>query len=93
MTAINELELPPAFDVGHKVMAKTAVRNDGTYPGVPVGTVLIEAGDIGYVRTIGEYLQLHRIYAVDFYERRMVVGMRAHELDLIDARCNDPQES
>lgn len=34
---------------------------------------------------------MYYIYAVDFYERRVVVGMRAKELELVDAHCNDPQ--
>jgi nitrogen fixation protein NifZ len=87
----GELDRPPAFDVGFKVRANADVRNDGTYPGAPVGAFLIRAGDVGYVRSVGEYLQLYRIYAVDFLERGMIVGMRAKELDLVDARCNDPQ--
>lgn len=86
-----ELESRPAFEQGHKVRALKDVRNDGTYPGRPVGDFLIRAGDVGYVISIGTYLQMYYIYAVDFYEKRVVVGMRAKELDLIDATCNDPQ--
>ncbi|CAO3417169.1 nitrogen fixation protein NifZ [Azospirillum doebereinerae] len=86
-----ELEGPAVFDQGHKVRALKDVRNDGTYPGCPVGDYLIRAGDIGYVISIGTYLQMYYIYAVDFYEKRVVVGMRAKELEMIDARCNDPQ--
>lgn len=86
-----ELEGPAAFDQGHKVRALKDVRNDGTYPGRPVGDFLIRAGDVGYVISVGTYLQMYYIYAVDFYEKRVVVGMRAKELELIDATCNDPQ--
>ncbi|MCG5239633.1 nitrogen fixation protein NifZ [Azospirillum doebereinerae] len=86
-----ELEGPAAFDQGHKVRALKDVRNDGTYPGCPVGEYLIRAGDVGYVISIGTYLQMYYIYAVDFYEKRVVVGMRAKELEMVDARCNDPQ--
>lgn len=86
-----ELESRPVFEQGHKVRALKDVRNDGTYPGRPVGDFLIRAGDVGYVISIGTYLQMYYIYAVDFYEKRVVVGMRAKELDLIDASCNDPQ--
>ncbi len=86
-----ELEGPPAFEEGQKVRALRDVRNDGTYPGRPVGDFLIRTGDVGYVKSIGTYLQMYHIYAVDFYEKRIVVGMRAKELDLVDARCNDPK--
>ncbi|SMH58359.1 nitrogen fixation protein NifZ [Azospirillum agricola] len=86
-----ELEGPAAFEQGHKVRALKDVRNDGTYPGRPIGDFLIREGDVGYVISIGTYLQMYYIYAVDFYEKRVVVGMRAKELEIVDARCNDPQ--
>ncbi len=86
-----ELELPAVFEEGQKVRALRDVRNDGTYPGRPVGDVLIAAGDVGYVKNIGTYLQMYYIYGIDFYEKRIIVGMRARELELVDATCNDPQ--
>lgn len=87
----GELDQPAEFDVGYKVRARVDVRNDGTYPGAPVGSYLIRAGDVGYIRSVGEYLQLYRIYAVDYFERGMVVGMRGKELELVDGHFNDPQ--
>lgn len=86
-----ELEDRPVFEVGHKVRALKDVRNDGTYPGRPMGDFLIRAGDVGYVTNIGTYLQMYYIYGVDFYEKRIIVGMRAKELELVDAHCNDPK--
>ena len=86
-----ELEDRPAFGEGQKVRALRDVRNDGTYPGRPMGDFLIRAGDVGYVKSIGTYLQMYYIYGVDFYEKRIIVGMRAKELELVDAHCNDPQ--
>lgn len=86
-----ELVGPAAFEEGQKVRALKDVRNDGTYPGCPIGEFLIREGDIGYVIAIGTYLQMYYIYSVDFYEKRVVVGMRAKELDMVDAHCNDPQ--
>lgn len=76
-----EINEPPAFALNTRVRALTAVRNDGTYPGVPRGGALIEAGDVGYVHSIGEFLQRYYIYSVDFVERGRIVGMRAHELE------------
>lgn len=76
----DEMSLPPLFEVGDKVRAAVDVRDDGTFPGSRRGELLIAAGDVGYVRDIGEFLQIHRIYAVDFYERARIVGMWAAEL-------------
>lgn len=76
----DEMSQPPLFEVGDKVRAAVEVRDDGTFPGARRGDLLISQGDVGYVRDIGEFLQIHRIYAVDFYERGRIVGMRAAEL-------------
>lgn len=86
-----ELESRPAFEEGQKVRALKDVRNDGTYPGRPMGDFLIRTGDVGYVKSVGTYLQMYYIYAIDFYEKRIIVGMRAKELELVDGHTNDPQ--
>lgn len=75
---------PPAFEPNEKVRAVIAVRSDGAFPGVPRGAPLIEAGAVGYVRSIGEFLQRYYIYAVDFIDGGRLVGMRAHELESLD---------
>lgn len=82
--ATIEIERPPAFDVGQKVRTRDPVRNDGTYPGEPIGAVLVDVGEVGYVCGIGTFLQRYRIYAVDFFARGRVIGMRAHELQAAD---------
>lgn len=82
---IVELASAPVFTPGDKVQAKTLIRNDGGYMGKRIGDLLIEAGDIGYVRGIGTFLQRFYIYEVDFLEKRIVVGMRAKELNLLEA--------
>lgn len=78
---IVELDAPPAFRVGDKVRATRPVRNDGSYLGRCIGDELIGAGETGYVRGIGTFLQRFFIYEVDFLDRGMVVGMRAKELE------------
>jgi nitrogen fixation protein NifZ len=80
-----ELDFAPVFTPGDKVRAKTLIRNDGGYMGKRVGDLLIEAGEVGYVRAIGTFLQRYYIYEVDFLEKRLVIGMRAKELDLLEA--------
>ncbi|KAA5607613.1 nitrogen fixation protein NifZ [Roseospira marina] len=76
-----EIDLPPAFQLGEKVRATALVRNDGTFPGLAVGDVLVQPGNEGYVRDIGSFLQRYRIYAVDFIGLNRIVGLRAGELE------------
>ena len=78
-----ELWGPPSFDQGDKVMAEREVRNDGTFPGAPMGAVLIRKGEIGYVHSIGTYLNRYYIYGVEFLGHANLVGMRAGELSLM----------
>jgi nitrogen fixation protein NifZ len=77
---VIELNSPPVFLPGTKVRAIRMVRNDGTFAGRDIGAVLVKKGDLGYVRDVGTFLQRHYVYAVEFYERGAVVGMRAREL-------------
>lgn len=80
MEAVCELYDDPAFEPGDKVKAVRAVRNDGTYPGVAIGQYLIAEGEIGYIKSVGTYLNRFYVYAVDFVDRGILVGMRGHEL-------------
>lgn len=75
-----ELTSPPIYTFGEKVISRAIIRNDGTYNGKEVGDVLVEKGDIGYVTSIGTFLQQYYIFGVDFFERGTVVGMRGKEL-------------
>lgn len=85
MEEISELYEDPAFEAGDKVQAIRAVRNDGTYPGVAIGQFLIETGDVGYVKSVGTYLNRFYVYAIDFVDRGIMVGMRRHELELLES--------
>ena len=80
----SELDGPPLFEPGTKVEATRTVRNDGTYPNVPRGAFLIQAGDVGYVKSVGTYLNRYYIYAIDFVDRAMLVGMRGNELTSLE---------
>ncbi len=75
-----EIYRAPAFPPGTRVRATKAVRNDGTMPGAEIGDVLVHKGDVGYVRDVGVFLQEFYVYAVEFVERRAIVGMRTREL-------------
>jgi nitrogen fixation protein NifZ len=81
---IVELVNPPKFDYGQKVRSKKYVRNDGTFPGREVGDILVSKGDVGYVTSIGTFLQQFYIYGIDFYELGYRVGMRGKELELFE---------
>ena len=76
-----EIYAPPRFRPGTCVRATCAVRNDGTLPGAERGDWIVSAGEVGYVRDVGIFLQRYYVYAVEFVERGAIVGMRAHEID------------
>ncbi len=79
-----ELNEPPRFEMGERVIARSVVRNDGTYNGRDIGEVLVRRGEIGFVRSIGTFLQQFYIYAVEFTDSGCQVGMRAKELCTLD---------
>ncbi len=87
---IVELDGPPQYDYGEKVVARFNIRNDGTYRGKEIGEILVQKGDVGYVSSIGTFLQQYYIYGVDFYERGTLVGMKSRELASFET---DEQES
>ena len=79
-----ELEGPPIFDYGEKVVSRKNVRNDGTFAGTEIGDILVKKGEVGYVKSIGSFLQQFYIYGVDFIDRGVVVGMKGRELRSLD---------
>ena len=88
---VVELVNPPKFDYGQKVRSKKYVRNDGTFPGREVGDILVSKGDVGYVTSIGTFLQQFYIYGIDFYELGYRVGMRGKELELFEEVIEEEQ--
>lgn len=72
----------PRYEYGTGVRVVRNLRNDGTYPGLPTGRLLVRRGSTGYVRDVGTYLQDQLIYTVDFVELGMIVGCREQELQL-----------
>lgn len=79
-----EIDGPPLFDFGERVVSRFKVRNDGTYPGKDVGEVLVNKGDVGYVTSVGTFLQQFYIYAVEFVASGHRVGMRGPEIVSLD---------
>ncbi|GAB1260394.1 nitrogen fixation protein NifZ [Aurantivibrio plasticivorans] len=72
--------MKPAYEYGQEVRLIRNVRNDGTYPGLDVGTLLIRRGAVGAVYDVGTYLQDQLIYRVHFLEAGRTVGCREEEL-------------
>ncbi|MCZ4093121.1 nitrogen fixation protein NifZ [Sinorhizobium psoraleae] len=79
-----EIHNPPRFMPGERVCATRHIKNDGTYPGKEIGESLVRKGDAGFVRDVGTFLQQFYIYAVEWIDRGIVVGMRARELMSLD---------
>ncbi len=79
-----EIVHPPRFEIGERVASRSVIRNDGTYCGKDIGDVLVQRGDIGFVRSIGTFLQQFYIYAVEFPASGHQVVMRGKELCTLD---------
>jgi nitrogen fixation protein NifZ len=85
-----ELHLPPAFNYGERVKSTKTIRNDGTFAGRDIGDILVRKGDIGYVTSIGTFLQQFYIYGIEFVEHGYRVGMKARELVSLDHPGEQP---
>jgi nitrogen fixation protein NifZ len=85
-----ELDGPPDFDFGEKVVSRHTIRNDGTFRGKDIGAILVSKGDVGYVTSIGSFLQQFYIYSVEFVERGYRVGMKGRELRSLDQHADTP---
>ena len=70
----------PQYDYGDEVRVTRNVRNDGTYPGLETGQLLVRRGSTGHVRDVGTFLQDQIVYTVHFVEQDRVVGCREEEL-------------
>jgi len=81
---VLEIALPPRFEMGERVISRSVIRNDGTYNGKDIGEVLVHKGEVGFVRSIGTFLQQFYIYAIEFVDSGHQVGMRAKELCTLD---------
>jgi len=68
------------WDFGDRVRVTRNLRNDGTYPGIATGTLLVRRGSIGHVVDVGTFLQDQIIYSVHFLDIGKVVGCRQEEL-------------
>jgi nitrogen fixation protein NifZ len=77
----------PKFHEGQKVKLIEDVVNDGTYPHSKIGELMMPKGSIGYIKTMGEFLQVIRVYEVHFFGTPMeveIIGCREHELEAME---------
>ncbi len=81
---IIEIDRPPHFEYGEKVRCRINIKNDGTFPGKEIGEVLVKKGAVGYVASIGTFLQQFYIYGVEYVENGYRVGMKKRELESLD---------
>lgn len=85
-------EEEPKYKMGQKVELAEDVVNDGTYPHTPIGTLMMPKGSIGYIKDMGDFLQVIRVYEVHFVGTDMeieIIGCREHELVSVDDGCDD----
>ena len=80
--------MKPRYDFGDEVRVTRNVRNDGTYPGVDTGELLIRRGSVGHVQNVGTYLQEYIIYSVHFIEQDLLIGCKEDEVIPADAPWN-----
>jgi nitrogen fixation protein NifZ len=76
------------FDFGEAVRVTRNVRNDGTYPGMEVGELLVRRGSVGNVVEKGTFLQDQVIFTVHFLDQGRMVGCRLEELLPAEAYWN-----
>jgi nitrogen fixation protein NifZ len=76
------------FDFGETVRITRNVRNDGTYPGMEVGDLLIRRGSVGNILNVGTFLQDQVIFTVHFLGVDRMVGCRLEELIPADEPWN-----
>lgn len=72
------------FEFGEEVRVTRNIRNDGTYPAMEVGELLIRRGSVGNVVEVGTFLQDQIIFTVHFLQFGRMVGCRLEELLGID---------
>ncbi|MDD2659930.1 MAG: nitrogen fixation protein NifZ [Methylococcales bacterium] len=68
------------FEFGETVRVTRNVRNDGTYPEMDVGILLVRRGSVGNILNVGTFLQDQVIYTVHFLNVDRMVGCRLEEL-------------
>jgi nitrogen fixation protein NifZ len=83
------------FHIAQKVKLLEDIVNDGTYPHLPIGGLMMKNGSVGYVKSVGEFLQVIRVYEVHFFGVDApveIVGCREHELEALEEYVDEVEE-
>lgn len=84
------------FGIGQKVKLIKEIVNDGTYPHSAIGTLMMPKGSIGYIKSVGEFLQVIRVYEVHFLGVEEapveIVGCRENELEAMEDYRDEVEE-
>ncbi len=84
ISASTKDEILPVFRIGQRVRITKPIRNDGSNPFHGRDEILVHPGAEGYVKHIGDFLQVIRIYDVHFIEEGSTFGCREAELEPAD---------
>jgi nitrogen fixation protein NifZ len=84
ISASTKDEILPVFHLGQRVRITKPIRNDGSNPFHAPDAILVPVGAEGYVKHIGDWLQVIRIYEVHFIEEGDTYGCREAELIAVD---------
>jgi nitrogen fixation protein NifZ len=84
VSASTKDEILPVFRLGQRVRITKPIKNDGSNPFHASDAVLVPVGAEGYVKFIGDWLQVIRIYEVHFIEEGHTYGCREAELEAIE---------
>ncbi len=84
ISASTKDEILPVFRIGQRVRITKPIRNDGSNPFHGRDEILVQPGAEGYVKHIGDFLQVIRIYDVHFIEEGSTFGCREAELEAVD---------
>ena len=84
ISASTKDEILPVFRMGQRVRITKPIRNDGSNPFHAPDAILVQPGAEGYVKHIGDFLQVIRIYDVHFIEEGATFGCREAELEAAD---------
>ena len=74
----------PKFEWGQRVRASVDLYNDGSFPNVAEGALLVSSGDRGEIVNVGTHVESNTpVYLVEFPENR-VVGCMEEELAVVE---------
>jgi len=71
------------FNVGDVVKTRKKIKNDGTFPGISWGELIVDIGEEGVIVDVGLFLLTKTIYTVYFPRLEIFVGCLENELEVV----------